>query len=31
VVDAVPKRRWRQIDLDPDKTFEARLSRSGAG
>jgi glutamate formiminotransferase len=31
VVDAAPKSRWRQLDLDPDRTFESRLERSAAG
>jgi len=31
VVEAVPHGRWRQIDMDLDRTFEARLERSRAG
>jgi glutamate formiminotransferase len=31
VVEAVPRERWPQVDLDPERTFEARLQRSGAG
>jgi glutamate formiminotransferase len=31
VVDAVPRDRWSQIDIDRERTFEARLQRSGAG
>jgi len=30
VVDAAPRARWRQLDLDPGRTLEARLERSRA-
>jgi glutamate formiminotransferase len=29
VVAATPKARWKQIDLDPERTVEARLERAG--
>ena len=29
VLDAVPRRRWRELDLSEGRTIEARLSRSG--
>jgi hypothetical protein len=31
VVEDAPRGRWRQIDLDPERTLEARLERSGTG
>jgi glutamate formiminotransferase / 5-formyltetrahydrofolate cyclo-ligase len=31
VVDAVPRARRAQLDLDPERTFEARRQRSGTG
>lgn len=31
VVDAVPRERRSQVDLDPERTFEARLERSATG
>jgi glutamate formiminotransferase len=31
VVEEAPRVRWRQLDLDPERTVEARLERSGAG
>jgi glutamate formiminotransferase len=31
VVTAVDRRRWSEIGLDPDRTFEARLARSSGG
>ena len=29
VLDAVPEDRWERLDLSPDRTIEARLTRSG--
>ncbi len=29
VVDAVPRHRWRELNLDPSTTIEARLERAG--
>jgi glutamate formiminotransferase / 5-formyltetrahydrofolate cyclo-ligase len=31
VVEATPRDRWRQLDIDTDKTLEARLERSRSG
>ncbi len=31
VVEAAPEGRWREIDLDPERTLEARLERAGTG
>jgi hypothetical protein len=30
VVQAVPRRRWSTLDLDDDRTVEARLSRAAS-
>ncbi|MCU1455105.1 MAG: Formiminotransferase domain protein [Acidimicrobiales bacterium] len=29
LLDATPATRWRELDLDPDRTIEARLERAG--
>jgi glutamate formiminotransferase / 5-formyltetrahydrofolate cyclo-ligase len=31
VLDAVPERRWAQLDLTPERTIEHRIARSGGG
>jgi hypothetical protein len=29
VLDRTPEERWRQLDLAPERTIEARLARAG--
>ena len=29
VLDRTPRQRWRQLDLAPERTIEARLARAG--
>jgi hypothetical protein len=29
VVERTPRQRWRQLDLAPERTIEARLARAG--